>query len=100
MTQRGRPKLPDDTPKRKFIRTYKDTLGVVAHWKYDLDKSPNGPISVEFEYPKEYFPEIPLVLNEDEPLTKRLFWNDDTEKYVGYQRAKQLGIIDEIYNSK
>ena len=100
MAQRGRPKLPDDIPKVKFTRTYKNSNGLVAHWKYDLEKFPNGPISVEIEYPKGYFPETPLVLNEDEPLTQRLFWNDKTEKYVGYQRAKQLGIVNQIYNSK
>jgi hypothetical protein len=94
MAQRGRPKLPEDKPpQRKFTKTYVNDDGVVTHWKYDLDKFPNGPISVDVNYPKDYFPEIPLVLYEDEPLTKRMFWNDKTEKYVGYQRAKQLGIV-------
>jgi len=100
MASKGRPKLPDDTPKVKFTKTYVDSNGIKAHWKYDLDKHPNGPISVEIDYPKDYFQETPLVLYEDESITQRKFWNEETEKYVGYQRAKQLGLIEKIYNSK
>jgi len=32
---------------RKFEHIYKDDDGCESIWKYDLDKFPNGPISVE-----------------------------------------------------
>jgi hypothetical protein len=36
---------------RKFQHIYKDDDGCESIWKYDLDKSMNGPISVEIKYP-------------------------------------------------
>jgi hypothetical protein len=39
---------------RKFQRIYKDDDGCEAIWKYDLDKTTNGPISVEIKYPPGY----------------------------------------------
>ena len=39
---------------RKFQHTYKDADGVESVWKYDLDKFPNGPISVENKFPPHY----------------------------------------------
>jgi hypothetical protein len=43
---------------RKFQHIYKDDDGTESIWKYDLDKTMNGPISVEIKYPpgfdKEY----------------------------------------------
>jgi hypothetical protein len=39
---------------RKFQHIYKDDDGVESVWKYDLDKFPNGPISVEHKYPPHY----------------------------------------------
>ena len=36
---------------RKFERIYKDDDGTVTIWKYDLDKTKSGPISVEIKYP-------------------------------------------------
>jgi hypothetical protein len=43
---------------RKFQHIYKDADGTESIWKYDLDKTTNGPISVEIKYPpgfdKEY----------------------------------------------
>ena len=36
---------------RKFERIYKDDDGTVTIWKYDLDKTTSGPISVEIKYP-------------------------------------------------
>ena len=38
-------------PPRKFIRIYKDDDGTESIWKYDLDKTTNGPVSVEIKYP-------------------------------------------------
>lgn len=39
---------------RKFQHVYKDDDGVESIWKYDLDKFPNGPISVENKFPPHY----------------------------------------------
>jgi hypothetical protein len=39
---------------RKFQHIYKDEDGVESVWKYDLDKFPNGPISVENKFPPHY----------------------------------------------
>jgi hypothetical protein len=45
--------LMKDKP-RKFQHIYKDDDGFESVWKYDLDKFPNGPISVENKYPLGY----------------------------------------------
>jgi hypothetical protein len=45
---------------RKFEHIYKDDDGVESIWKYDLDKFPNGPISVEHKYPAKYLKEMEL----------------------------------------
>ena len=36
---------------RKFERIYKDDDGTVTIWKYDLDRTTSGPVSVEIKYP-------------------------------------------------
>tara|TARA_R110000823_G_scaffold281732_1_gene399952 strand:- start:38 stop:313 length:276 start_codon:yes stop_codon:yes gene_type:complete len=36
---------------RKFQYIYKDDDGGETIWKYDLDKTTSGPISVEIKYP-------------------------------------------------
>jgi hypothetical protein len=46
-----------DKPK-KFEHVYKDSDGTESVWKYDLNKFPNGPISVEIKYPPGYFSDI------------------------------------------
>ncbi len=46
-------KGPIEKP-RKFQVVYKDDDGGESIWKYDLDKFPNGPISVEMKYPAGY----------------------------------------------
>jgi hypothetical protein len=46
-------KGPTEKP-RKFQHIYKDDDGVESIWKYDLDKFPNGPISVENKFPPYY----------------------------------------------
>jgi hypothetical protein len=45
---------------RKFEHIYKDDDGCESIWKYDLDKFPNGPISVEHKYPAKYLKEMEL----------------------------------------
>ena len=46
-------KGPIEKP-RKFQHVYKDDDGTESIWKYDLDKFPNGPISVENKFPAGY----------------------------------------------
>ena len=46
-------KGPIEKP-RKFQHVYTDADGFESTWKYDLDKFPNGPISVENKYPAGY----------------------------------------------
>ena len=43
---------------RKFEHIYKDDDGCESIWKYDLDKFPNGPISVENKYPAGYVKDL------------------------------------------
>lgn len=45
---------------RKFEHIYTDDDGCESIWKYDLDKFPNGPISVENKYPIKYLKEMEL----------------------------------------
>ena len=45
---------------RKFEHIYKDDDGCESIWKYDLDKFPNGPISVEQKYTAKYLKEMEL----------------------------------------
>jgi len=45
---------------RKFEHVYKDDDGVESVWKYDLDKFPNGPISVENKYTGKYLKELEI----------------------------------------
>lgn len=39
---------------RQFERTYEDEY-TISVWKYDLDKSKLGPISVTIKHKKEFF---------------------------------------------
>jgi len=50
-------KVPIEKP-RKFEHIYKDDDGCESIWKYDLDKFPNGPISVENKYPAGYLKDL------------------------------------------
>ena len=47
---RGRPAaIIQNDPLRKFIRVYEDEF-TIETWTYNLDKFPNGPISVDIKY--------------------------------------------------
>jgi len=76
----------------KFTREFKDHAGYRSVWIYDLDKNPNGPISVEQFYPKGS-KEEPNETDESIPKTKRKYYNPKNGKLVAYTRAKELGII-------
>jgi hypothetical protein len=44
---------------RKFERIFEDEESTCI-WKYDLDKQPNGPISVEIKYTAKYLKDMEL----------------------------------------
>jgi hypothetical protein len=94
--KKGRPSSTDSVqtePPHKFTREYKDHTGYRSVWTYDLDKNPNGPISVEQFYPKGS-KEEPDETDESIPKTKRKYYNPKNGKLVAYTRAKELGLID------
>jgi hypothetical protein len=97
--RRGRPKsLPTDFTElpRKFTREMApDSDGVIALWKYDLDKTDKGPVEVELIYPKGFKSSQEKIdeNNAKLPLKYREYINPSNGKIVGYARAKSLGII-------
>lgn len=44
---------------KKFEYIFKDE-DCISIWKYDLDRQPNGPISVEHKYTAKYLKEMEL----------------------------------------
>ena len=91
MATRGRPPIDDAPPPRKYTRVFKDYDGSVSTWYYDLDKFANGPFKVEITSPtiKETWEER----NARQPKTQRKYLNPANNKWIGYGRAKQLGVI-------
>ncbi len=91
MAGRGRPSLEDTPPPRKFTRQYTSEDGSVETWHYDLDYFANGPFKVEITAPviKETWEEQ----NAKKSKTQRKYFNPENKKWIGYGRAKQLGII-------
>lgn len=98
MAQRGRPKsnetLAAEQAERptKFERVYTDADGGKQVWKYDLNKNPHGPIEVDIVYPKGT--KVAEELEASLPKTKRRYLNPKNGKFVSYQRAKSLGLVD------
>jgi len=95
--KRGRPKEvhfePTESPVR-FTREFTDKDGHCSVWTYDLNKSSNGPISVEIFYPKGAKEEDEFdPTSENIKKTKRMYYNEKNGKLVAYTRAKELGII-------
>lgn len=95
--KKGRPPVthsPQTQPPSKFTREYKNHTGHRSVWTYDLNKNPNGPISVEQFYPKGSKQEVEIdETDESIPKTKRKYINPKNGKLVAYTRAKELGII-------
>ena len=95
MIQRGRPAITPEEVKTKYTREFIDDDGIKSIWKYDLSITTSGPISTEQIFPKNM--EIPVeeeeVANESLPMSKRKFWSETTQKWVGYTRAYNLGLI-------
>jgi hypothetical protein len=93
---RGRPRIQtEETKPTKFTREYTDSDGIRCVWKYDLDIFLNGPISTTMYYPQNYKPGWLKLeeANKKVPKSQRRYENPSNGKLVGYQRAKQLGII-------
>lgn len=91
-SRRGRPVItPIENKPAKFSREYKSDNGDMEIWYFDTNITKNGPVSVEIKYAKKQksFEEEQAEL----PLTKRQFLNEANGKYVGYTRAKALGIL-------
>lgn len=96
--RRGRPvgsvtvNIPVQEQPTKFTRKFKDLkTGITSVWTFDLSKSTKGPISTEFEYPKDYISEG--VMEENLPKSQRKYLNPANGKLVGYCRAMSLGLI-------
>lgn len=77
---------------RQFNRLYKNDDGTASVWVYNLDIFPNGPISVEIFYPKNY----KHVYQDDEvdesnlPISKRTFIHPINGKTITYSRMYKL----------
>ena len=92
MERRGRPTVAEELPPpSKYTRVFKDADGGGSTWYYNLDKAPNGPYKVEIHYPANH--ESWEEINAKQRITHRKYFNPANDKYVGYGRAKQLGLI-------
>jgi hypothetical protein len=93
MVKRGRPKSPIQVEQSaKHTREITHDDGIKQIWKYDSKKSTRGPVSVEILYPSNY---VSLEQEQEKlPVSKRKYLSPITGKWVGYGRAKQLGLID------
>ena len=79
---------------KKFSVEFVDADGIKSVWKYDLDVTTSGPISAEQMLPKNM--EITVeeeTPNESLPASKRKYWSEATQKWVGYTRAYSLGLL-------
>lgn len=75
---------------RKYSTVFVNDDGVIDTWIYDLDKNPHGPIETNFSYPKNY--NLVSETQKDNKTDKK-YLNPANGKYVGYGRAKSLGLI-------
>jgi hypothetical protein len=80
---------------KKFSVEFVDADGIKSIWKYDLDITTSGPISTEQMLPKnmEITIEEEVTLNDSLPMSKRKYWSEATQKWVGYTRAYALGLL-------
>jgi hypothetical protein len=81
-------------PQIQYTKTFPHPNGGNTVWYYDLEKSTKGPWKVEISYPSNYLFEDIEQEQENLPITKRKFFNEQNGKYVGYTRAIALGIIN------
>lgn len=100
MKKRGRPKKLETlieeglVMQRQFTRKYENNDGTTSIWTYDLDKHPNGPISVETIFPKNYqhYPDYTKPENLWIPVKHRVYINPKTGKEVSHSKALKLGL--------
>jgi hypothetical protein len=91
LKNRGRPPIKPIEDNSVYMIKYIEENGDYSLWSYNLKKNPNGPIKVEF-----FYKTTPTTFEEDQeklPLTKRKFYNEETNKVLSYQRAKILNLI-------
>ena len=95
MAKRGRPTEEIVEHPTKWVDIYDEVDGTKTKWTWAKIKSPNAPLSVEVIYPKDWDngDEDEEIYPIDVPKTKRKYWNPASEKYVGYTRARALGLI-------
>ena len=94
MSKRGRVAATkeEDQP-TKFVRTIVQADGTIAKWHYDLNKTKNGPVRVEFD-DRNAVPIADIIVKEKkEKADKEQYLNPATGRYVASFRAKQLGLI-------
>jgi len=79
----------------KFVREYKNADGTIDKWYYDTNISKSNPFKVEIIYPSNFIsPEEQFKeASKNIPITQQKFLNPNNGKYVGYTRAKNLGLI-------
>ncbi len=75
---------------RQFTKTFIDDDGTTHVWKYDLDKFSRGPIETTVNYSKESLSSSGKQKNNK---IDQKYLNPANGKYVGYGRAKSLGLI-------
>ena len=68
--------LVKDKP-RKFQHIYKDADGCESIWKYDLDKFPNGPISVEYKWKPAWTQRMKLIQSQTKEAKKAKTKNNE-----------------------
>jgi hypothetical protein len=76
--------------KEPYIYRFVEDDGSIITWKFDHSQFIRGPIEVNIEYPKNYIEE---ETNLKSKKTEQTYLNPANGKYVGYGRAKSLGLI-------
>jgi hypothetical protein len=80
---------------KQFTREFSDREGIKIVWYYDVDKYGMNPFKTEIIHPEGINDNMDDETdNENLPKTKRKYFNPTNNKYVGYTRAKMLGLID------
>jgi hypothetical protein len=79
---------------RQFTREFSDREGVKIIWYYDVDKYGMNPFKTEIIDGENSADVGNEIDDENLPKTKRKYFNPTNNKYVGYTRAKMLGLID------
>jgi hypothetical protein len=99
MKKRGRPKIDKEFQLEEIIknnvysRDFTNFDGTVDRWYYDFNKHPiNGLYKTEMDIFNK-LSKNDIKENSPIPKSQRKYLNPKNGKYVGYTRAKNLGII-------